>query len=269
MVRYVLRVSLCALMLSSVSVLGACGDDDGGGADGEDDDDGGEVDAGEECDHLEGCPVDAGGDLVQEATFATLADNTPLAGSEGTLTRNAEGFTAEVVVPGLMPNHVYTFWWVFYQNPEECVTQNQANGLRCGTMDLPVPATDPAHVVEVQSALVYGSGDTLGGQAVGADGTFTLTREYATNTDPTLGLFPGANPPPAGYWLGITDSLKAEVHLAIRDHGLEGNGGLTLEEQAGSFNSPNCVPPNTKHDPEEQYPCVTYAGIQFPPAPSE
>jgi hypothetical protein len=259
-------------MLSSVSVLGACGDDDGGAADGDDgddaDDDGGdEPDAGE-CDHLVGCPPDGGGDIVQEATFATLADNTPLAGSEGTLTRNAEGFTAEVVVPGLMPDHVYTFWWVFYQNPEECVTQNQANGLRCGTMDLPVPATDPAHVVEVQSALVYGSGDTLGGQAVGADGTFTLTREYATNTDPTLGLFPGANPPPAGYWLGITDSLKAEVHLAIRDHGPEGNGGLTLEDQAGSFNSPNCVPPGTKPT-EDQYVCATYAGIQFPPAPTE
>ena len=248
MVRYVLRVSLCALMLSSVSVLGACGDDDGGSADGDDGDDtddgddgGDEPDAGEECDHLVGCPIDAGGDVVQEATFTTLPEPNPIAGSAGTLTRNAEGFTAEVTVPGMIEGNVYTFWWVFYQNPEECLF-SPTTELKCNPMDLPVGTVDPNHVIAVQSALVYGSGDTLGGMVVGADSTFTLTREYATNTDPTLGLFPGTNPPPAGYWDGITDSLKAEVHLAVRDHGPEGNGGLTLEEQAGSFNSPNCNP---------------------------
>lgn len=268
MVRYVLKVSLCALMLSSVSVLGACGDDDAGASD-DGDDDGTDPDAGSddgeddgECDHLEGCPPDAGADeVVQTGTWTdvTVMPGVPIDGSEATLTRTADGLEAEVTIPGYIEGNVYTFWWVIYQNPEICTGGTGEPNLCLAPDDLPSTG-EVDHLVAVQAAFLYGVPAPEGGVIIDKSGTLTLSRSYPANADPAEAIYlpprAGLDPLPADYFLGLTDPLKAEVHLAIRDHGPEGNNGIDVDEQRSDFTGANCG-----EDP--LYPCSTTTVVAF------
>lgn len=265
MVRYFLKVSLCALTLSSVSILGACGDDDGGSADGDDadddddDDDDGSPDAGdgEECGHIDPCPVDASEAEVQTGQFLNLANMmAPIDGSSATLTRTADGIEAEITVPGLTEGNVYSWWWVMFQNPENC-TANPTAEIKCSPPMDNVQSNDGAKVLLTQAATLYAVGDTVGGAVIGADQTLTLTRTYEKGHDPTEGLFiPAATGLAPNYWSGLTDPLKAEIHIAVRDHGPR-DESLTLEEQAGIFFSENCTQAGGSAN------CVTYAAVPF------
>ena len=244
MVRKVLKVSLCALTLSTVGLLGACGDDDANAGD-DGDDNGTGADAGgdgAECDHLEGCPPDAGGDMTQTATFNLLMDNSPVDGSSATMVRNADGVQAEITVPGLVPGDVYTWWWVVYQNPELCTGGPGAENRCLVPDDVPSTSMDLQHIIDVQSAFVYGAPAPEGGVVADESGTVTLSRTFAK--DSLDGFYLPSNAYfelPADYWLGLTDPLKAEIHVVVRAHGPEGDGGINVDEQRSNFSTSNCV----------------------------
>lgn len=270
MSRNFLTVSLCTLMSSSLFFVGCGGDDDDDADDqaddgaavdaGSDDDDGGdEPDAGDD-----GGDVDAGSDTVtQTEEFRTLAGAVELEGSSGTLVRTAESWEIDITVTDLIPGNVYTMWWVIYQNPELCV-QGEGNPdalSLCGApADLPVNGSDPDHVTDVQSALIYALPRPDGGATADEAGTITLSRTYLANTDPEEGIYyPAGSAPPVGYWEGLTNPLTAEVHVAIRDHGPVGSNGIDLDEQRSDFLTSNCGPK------APLYPCVTYAAAVFKP----
>jgi hypothetical protein len=247
MVRKVLKVGLCALTLSTVGLLGACGDDDANaGDDGDDNGTGADAGGGDgaECDHLEGCPPDGGGDVTQTSSFTLLADSSPVDGSTATAVRSADGIQADITVPGLMPGVVYTYWWVVYQNPELCTGGPDENNQCLAPDDVPSTATDIQHIIDVQSAFVYGAPAPEGGVTADDNGTITLSRTLAVNSQDGFYLPANMNGTlPDGYWLGLTDPLKAEVHVVVRAHGPEGDGGIDVDEQRSNFNSSNCAMP--------------------------
>lgn len=260
MIRDCLTASLCTLLSLGVVPLAACGGDD------DDDGSGAAIDAGDDDapDAGDDGEVDAGADSVtQTATFSLIGAGTELAGSSGTLIRTPEGLEADITVTELTAGNVYTMWWVIYQNPELCI-QGEGNPEApslCGApLDLPVMGSDPDHVTEVQGAFVYAIPAPDGGEAADETGTVTLTRTYAANTDPENGIYyPAGSAPPVGYWDGLVDPMTAEVHIAVRDHGPEGNSGVDVEEQRSVFNSANCGAPPL-------YMCATYAAAIFPAA---
>jgi hypothetical protein len=266
MVRYVLKVGLCALTLSTVGVLGACGDDDSTDGTEDDGDDGSEVDAGDDDDGGDepdaGDGADSGADeYTQTAGFDPLGPGMPGKDSTATMVRTPDGAEIELTVTNLTPGNVYTMWWVIYQNPEECLATPDKE-LKCAPSDTPLLG-EPELYSAVQSALVYAGPPPDGGVEADDKGTVTLTRSYAANTDPAEGIY---LPPKVdgSYWEGLVDPPKAEIHVAIRDHGPPEKDPEAYENQRTTFISDNCDPDG--EGPEKGYACATVAAAPFPSA---
>jgi hypothetical protein len=267
MVRKVVKVSLCALLLSTVSVLGACGDDDSSEDGTEDGDDGTEADAGDDDGGDDGEP-DAGADsgldeVTQEGEFVTIGPDgmNPIKGSLATLVRTPEGVEVTMTVPELEAGNVYTMWWTFFQNPEACLTDPKGE-IKCNPNDSAGgPTPDPEVYTATQGAFVYGIPAPEGGVVADEKGTVTITRSYAANTDPTEGIYVTAGED-KGYWEGLTDVMKAEIHVAFRDHGPASKDPDILNEQLTTFTSSNCDP--DQDGPMKGDPCGTVAAKPFP-----
>jgi hypothetical protein len=223
MSRLVLKLTLTICL--GIFGAAACGDDDAGdnfqddseddgATDGtEDDGDDGEDDGGDDgatCTHL-GCFTE------QQGTWhlfgPTPADN-PLDGSTGTLRRYEtymEG--ADNSLTGLEPGHVYTFWWVFFNAPENCVgTPNDVGDPVCFTDDLGNP-------VEIGMSLVYGIPAPTAGLVADDAGAFTYKETFRYDQGDNEGALE------APFDAGLSASTwDAEVHFIVRDHGpaLEG-----------------------------------------------
>jgi hypothetical protein len=214
MSRLVLKLTLTICL----GIFGgaACGDDDAddnfqddSADDGTTEDDG-EDDGGATCGHL-GCFTE------QQDTWhlfgPTPADN-PLDGSSGTLLRYATHMEAtDNQLTGLEPGHVYTFWWVFFNAPENCVgTPNDAGEPVCFTDDLGRPE-------EIGMSLVYGIPAPSAGTVADDSGAFAYEETFRYDQ----GDNEGALEAPFEDGLSAT-TWDAEVHFIVRDHGpaLEG-----------------------------------------------
>jgi len=132
---------------------------------------------------------------------------------EATITRNANGATANVHTTGLTLGNVYSLWWVVFGNPEEC--------------------TGPCDATDLLDPDVNGGAAQVGAHVVGGSG------QAAYGARLNLG-----DPIPTGNTLGNTfdDVLGSEIHLVIRNHG-PALTGQQQAEQLSEFNG-GC-PPNT------------------------
>lgn len=147
----------------------------------------------------------------------TFTNQTVIPATGTMLVRNRNNVYATMDTAGLTPGTAVTFWWVFFNNPQNCATQP------CTPADLANPA-------------VRGSVASGGGKIIGADGTATFG-SFRTVGD-TTGVFSGL-----GTAEGLLDAFRAEIHFVARTHGPALlNDPVLLGQQLSLFNG-GC-PPN-------------------------
>ncbi len=137
----------------------------------------------------------------------------PQAGAS--LSKNNEGVLGTISTSGLTPGHVITLWWAIYNNPEFC-----ANAA-CAPPDFNNPA--------VNSSLQFG------GATIADAGGRVSFMGYLAEGDNTgfyqIPAFPNMpNPAP-----GIVDAKKAQIHLAVRTHGMPNPNPVIFQQQLTSF----------------------------------
>jgi hypothetical protein len=126
----------------------------------------------------------------------------------------------------VQPNTVHTVWWVVFNKPENChnpLFDSSGQISLCSVPDTNDPNTEPS-VLWATGALVDGTGlFSVNGQlGIGPQG---IPGEVVNTA--------------AGGGRGLTNVHGAEVHLAIRNHGLmDGNQDLTRFQVNGNPASP-------------------------------
>ncbi|MEO6590312.1 MAG: hypothetical protein ABIP06_13520 [Pyrinomonadaceae bacterium] len=137
----------------------------------------------------------------------------PQAGAS--LSRNNDGVLGTISTSGLTPGHVITLWWAIFNNPEFC-----ANPV-CAPSDFNNPA--------VNGSLQFGGGTLAdaGGRAsfMGYLAEGDNTGFYLNPAFPNL-----PNPSP-----GIVNTKKAQIHLAVRTHGMPNPNPVIYQQQLTSF----------------------------------
>ena len=149
------------------------------------------------------------------AQVRSIATSAVISQAGASLLRNNDGVLGTISTSGLTPGHVITFWWAIYNNPEFCAAPT------CAPPDLNNPL--------VNGALQFGGGtiadaggrvNFMGYLAVGDNSGFYL--------NPAFPNMPNPSP-------GITDTKKAQIHLAIRTHGMPNADPAILAQQLSSF----------------------------------
>lgn len=137
----------------------------------------------------------------------------PQAGAS--LSRNNQGVLGTFSTSGLTPGHVITLWWAIYNNPEYCAMAS------CIPPDLNNPA--------VNGSLQFG-----GGTIADVGGRVNFMGYLAEGDNTGFYLDPGfpnmPNPAP-----GIVNPNKAQIHLAVRTHGMPNPDPVIFNEQLTSF----------------------------------
>jgi hypothetical protein len=124
------------------------------------------------------------------AQQAGLGRSGPVAGASASLVRNANGASFRLSTTGLMPGNAYTLWLVVVNNPDAC-------------LNTPCTAGDLFTNAAVDAQVRFAAGHVAGGSG---RGTFAGAVQE--------GPMPG--------WLAdrsFDDSMGAEIHLVINDHG--------------------------------------------------
>jgi hypothetical protein len=114
------------------------------------------------------------------------------------LLRRSHGIFVNVRTTKLTPGHVYTLWWVIWNNPENCETPFACNDGDFARADM----------VKVEVMYAAGAVARWNGKA-----TFLA---YLKENDASGTINPLFLLPPYG---GLHDSKKAEVHVVVRCHG--------------------------------------------------
>jgi hypothetical protein len=129
------------------------------------------------------------------------------------LVRTDAGVSFSYHTSGLTPGHVVTVWLVVFNNPEHCSTR---------------PCTGPADVFKagVQGDFLYG-----GGHVIGGDGRGNFGGHLPVGDASGSGLIEIGMPDLA---VGLLNSRKAEIQLALHSHGPAGSGQV-LKAQLSSF----------------------------------
>ncbi|MFN2533098.1 MAG: hypothetical protein ABR555_17575 [Pyrinomonadaceae bacterium] len=158
---------------------------------------------------------DSGNVKTSIAPVHSLANNAVVPAAGASLSRNNDAVFGTISSSGLTPGHVITFWWAIYNNPEYCAA----------TICAPPDFNNPA----VNGSLQYG-----GGTIADAGGRVNFSGYLAEgdNTGFYLNpMFPNLPNPSAG----IVDSKKAQIHMAIRSHGLPNADPAIFQQQLTSF----------------------------------
>ncbi len=130
---------------------------------------------------------------VTTSSAHAFPDGPTKAGSSSTLVRNDAGVTATFLSPNMTVGDVYTFWWVIFNQPENC------SGGVCGLDDVvPFPGNSVAGV-----SLVYGGGHIIANSGRASFGA----RLAAGDTDGAM------------FGPGLVDPVGAEIHIVLRTHG--------------------------------------------------
>ena len=144
-----------------------------------------------------------------------FGDLTVIPSSGSTLTRTRDGVYMSLHAADLIPGTIVTAWWVFFNNPKKCNTT-------------PCTPDDLFNNPEAEGSLVNATG-----RVVGADGTADYGAFIAVGD--ATGAFLGS---------GLTNPMKAEIHLVTRTHGPALlDDAEQLRQQLTMFNG-GC-PPNT------------------------
>jgi hypothetical protein len=149
----------------------------------------------------------AGAHYQAKNLFAIDNPADPVAGA-ATLIRTTEGISYSVSTSGLEPG-ASTVWVVIFNKPENCAEGPGS----CAPSDLSNPT--------VQGSVVAGSG-----HVVSADGIANFVGSLDEGTPPT-GIQVNV---PLGTVDGLKDSLKAEVHLVVRQHGAVNDTGEAVTQ---------------------------------------
>jgi hypothetical protein len=152
-----------------------------------------------------------------EPLLNLLMGGAEVPGSGSILVRTKDGVGATLHTSGLTPSHVYTLWFTVFNNPKKCATDP------CTPADLSNP--------DVRGVVLSGAG-----QIAGEDGTVDLGAFRAVG-DPS-----GKAEGPPATAEALEKPLKAEIHLAVRAHGLASGDPAVLQQQLTTFNG-GC-PPN-------------------------
>lgn len=114
-----------------------------------------------------------------------------VAGASSRLVRSDAAVTANLHTSGLQPGNAYTFWWVIYNNPEFC-------------------AVSPCSFADFGNPLVNSSAKNAAGHIVGNSGRTAFAAHLRVGDTTGRELLFGP---------GLLDSLGAEIHLIVRNHG--------------------------------------------------
>ena len=137
----------------------------------------------------------------------------PAAG--GSLSRNNDGVFGTISTSGLTPGHVVTLWWAIFNNPEFCAAS------ACAPSDFNNPA--------VNGSLQFGGGTIAdAGGRVSFSGYLAVGDNTGAYAHPMFPNLP--NPAP-----GIVNAKKAQIHMALRSHGLPSMDPAILQQQLTSF----------------------------------
>ena len=173
-----------------------------------------------DCGNLQAAAHLPPGVTFENQTMHVAGGGPEVEASTSRLTRSEDGVTVRIDAGELPAGDAVTLWWVFFNNPELC--EGPCNG-----PDLRNP--------DVEAGLFYGGGDV-----VGEDGTLTIVsmREEGdiAGVDDVHADFAGAK-------TGLIDSQTAEIHVALRSHGVAHDDPNLLAEQLGTFNeacNPDC-----------------------------
>ena len=129
------------------------------------------------------------------------------------LTRKRKEVRMDVSATDLQPYGAYSFWWVVFNEPDECSAGTAIT--RCGVGDLPMLGGDPA----VEASLLWGTGFVADG--IGSANISARLRR---------------NQPPGEVVVGpgLQEVAGADIHGVLRSHG-PAVAGMTAE-QVSSFN---------------------------------
>jgi len=159
--------------------------------------------------------TDSGNVKTTIVSVRSIATGAVIPASGASLSRNNDGVFATISSSGLTPGHVVTFWWTIFNNPENCANPT------CAAPDLNNPATN--------GSLQYG-----GGTIVDAGGRVNFSGHLAQGENTGFYLNPAfpnmPNPAP-----GIVNTKKAQIHLALRSHGVASADQAILQQQLTAF----------------------------------
>jgi hypothetical protein len=156
------------------------------------------------------------GNVKTQITKVNVIGSTAVVPQAGaSLSRNNDAVLGEISTSGLTPGHVTTVWWSIFNNPEFCA--NPA----CAASDFNNPA-------------VNGSLQLAGGTIADVGGRMNLSGYLAVGDNTGFYLNPAfpnmPNPAP-----GIVSTKKAQIHLAVRTHGVASSDPTILQQQLTSF----------------------------------
>jgi hypothetical protein len=131
------------------------------------------------------------------------------------LIRGRRGIFARYRSNNLIPGHVYTLWWVIWNNPENCAIPGE-----CNDPDFATPGEVGVDVLFAGSGLVVGAN---------GKGTFYALLRAGDDSESINDLF--ELPPAGGLQKGNT--FSSEVHMVLRSHGPAIPG--MIDEQMNSY----------------------------------
>jgi len=150
-------------------------------------------------------PIVAVTNVLVEGTDEVIAD------AESVLVRMHHGLSMTMETTGLEPNHVYTVWWVIFNNPENCTDD------LCGPDDvflmedgefvltddgLRQPNVAGREMTQASSLRATGN--------IGYEDGTSVFRAHLPINDTTDDI---------AFGPALLDSMGSEVHLIIRTHG--------------------------------------------------
>jgi hypothetical protein len=139
-------------------------------------------------------------------------------GASARLMTTEEGAFVHISTHELNPGHVYTLWWVVFNDPAACQTSP------CTGADAVI------HTALTQADVTYGGGIIAGDDGSGIFNSYIAAQEL----------------PNAWFGNGYHNAMGAEIHLVINDHGMlipemattmlqSYRGGCTDESLPGAF----------------------------------
>lgn len=203
---------------------------------------------------LLGVMVAAGAALAQtdetEPTIQTtevhkFADGAAVEDSFALLNRYENGLTAAISTADLTEGDVYTVWWVFFNEPQNCTDG------ACSEDD--IFTFDNGELVQTEDGnfqLNFEGIENAGVSIQHAAGGYAV--DDTLNTSATLGI---GDVPGIVVGNGLLDPIGAEVHLVVRTHGQMVEAAFA--EQISTFGG-GC-------DPIMAAPCQDVQFSVFPP----
>ncbi|MFT4937333.1 MAG: hypothetical protein ACI88A_000347 [Paraglaciecola sp.] len=162
---------------------------------------------------------------------------------------SASLFSSTAMANGSPQGHAVTLWWLFYNNPDACISDPHGGSERCGIQDVfgqafldseAAGTPDPSLIspnIAAGLGVVYATGGvtdrrgriTLSASAYLSNGMLSLSPDEGDTMVDPMGLGTAF------------ENTGAEVHLVVRDHGPVIAGQVVT--QISNFLEPNCSDP--------------------------